>query len=145
MRQPLGITDAVAAIALGTIGIDFPVTTTIDVPSKVVYKGVVAALGAFVPEFSVLPALRQLRDADLLFVGTSPKAASTKSRDDSAKLFGMGQYHFTIAIHVTNCPRFYASTSSSFYVINLFHIVYYGSFRGKCLGNDLGAFIAQAW
>ena len=58
MGQPLGITDVVAAIALGAIDADFPVTTTIDVPSKVVYKGIVAALGTAVPEFSVLPALR---------------------------------------------------------------------------------------
>jgi len=99
-------TATVAAIALGTIGTDFPVTTTIDVPSKVVYKGLMAALGAFKPEFSVLPALHQLRDAHLLFVGTSPKATSTKPRDDSAILLGMGQYHFTITIHITNRPHF---------------------------------------
>ena len=128
MRQPLGVTATVAAIAFGTIGTEFPVTTTIDVPSKVVYKGLMAALGAFKPEFSVLPALRQLRDADLLFVGTSPMATSTKSRDDSAILLGMGQYHFTITIHVTNRPRFNVNISSSFYVINLFHIVHCGKF-----------------
>lgn len=103
----MGVTDTVATIALGTIETDYPVTTTIDVPSKVVYKGLMAVLGAFKPEFSVLPALRQLRDADISLVGTSPKATSTKSRDDSDILLGMSQYHFTITIHVSNSPCFY--------------------------------------
>ena len=58
MRQPLGVTDTVATIALGTIETDFPVTTTIDVPSKVVDVSLMATLGTFEPEFSVLPALR---------------------------------------------------------------------------------------
>jgi hypothetical protein len=128
MRQPLRVTDTVATIALGTIGTDFPVATTIDVPSKIVDKGLMTALGTFTPVLGVLPALRQLRDADISLVGTSPKAASTKSRDDSVKLLGMSQNHFTIAIHVTNRPRIRDNFSSSFYVINLFHIVRYGSF-----------------
>ena len=128
MRQPLGVTATVAAIAFGTIGTEFPVTTTIDVPSKVVYKGLMTTRRTFEPEFGVLPALHQLRDADISLVGTSPKATSTKSRDDSAILLGMGQYHFTITIHVTNRPRFNVNISSSFYVINLFHIVHCGKF-----------------
>ena len=128
MGQPLGIMDVVAAIALGAIDAEFPVTTPIDVSSKVVYKGLLTTLGTFVPEFGVLPALRQLRAADLSLVGTSPKAASTKSRDDSVKLLGMSQNHFTIAIHVTNRPRIRDNFSCSFYVINLFHIVHCGKF-----------------
>lgn len=128
MRQPLRKTATVSAIALRTIEIDFPVTTTIDVPSKVVDESLMATLGALTPVLGALPALRQLRDADISLVGTSPKATSTKSRDDSAKLLGMGQYHFTITIHVTNRPRFNVNISSSFYVINLFHIVHNSSF-----------------
>ena len=128
MRQSLGVTDTVAAIALGTIDTDLPVTTTIDVPSKVVYNGLMATLGTFEPEFGLLPALHQLRDADITLVDTSPKATNAKSRDDLAKLLGISQYHFTIAIHVTNSPCFYASISSSFYVINFFHIVHCGKF-----------------
>jgi hypothetical protein len=127
MGQPLGITDVVAAIALGAIDADFPVTTPIDVSSKVVYKGLLTTLGTFVPEFGVLPALRQLRDADIPLVGTRPKAASAKSRDDSAELLGISQYHFAIAIHVSNRPRFHVNISSSFNVIYLVHIVYYCS------------------
>ena len=122
MRQPLRKTATVTAIAFGTIGTDFPVATTIDVPSKVVDVCLMAALGAFKPEFSVLPALRQLRDADISLVGTSPKATSTKSRDDSAILLGMGQYHFTITIHVTYRPRFHVGSASGFHVIRLFHL-----------------------
>ena len=100
------ITDTVATIALGTIGADFPVTATIDVPSKVVYNGLMATLGTLAPVLAALPALRQLRDADISLVGTSPKATSTKSRDDSDILLGMSQYHFTITIHVSNSPHF---------------------------------------
>ena len=122
----MGITDAVAAIALGAIGRDFPITTPIDVPRKVVDEGLVATLGTTVPELGVLPTLHQLGNADFFVVSTSPKTTSTKSRDDSAKLLGMSQYHFTIAIHVAYRPRFYASISSSHYVINLFHIVFLG-------------------
>ena len=99
-------TATVTAIAFRTIGTDFPVATTIDVPSKVVDVCLMAALGAFKPEFSVLPALRQLRGADISLVGTSPKATSTKSCDDSDILLGMSQYHFTITIHVSNSPHF---------------------------------------
>ena len=128
MRQPLGVTDTVATIALGTIEIDFPVTTTIDVPSKVVDVSLMAALGTLAPVLGVLPALHQLRDDDISLVGTSPKATSTKSRDDSAILLEMGQYHFTITIHVSNLPRFNVNISNSFYVINLFHIVHCGKF-----------------
>ena len=57
MRQPLRKMATVSAIALRTIEIDFPVTTTIDVPSKVVDVSLMATLGTFEPEFSVLPAL----------------------------------------------------------------------------------------
>ena len=121
-------TDTIAAIALGAIDTDFPVTTTIDVPSKVVYKSLMAALGTFALVLSMLPTLHQLRDAYIPLVGTSPKAASAKLCDDSAKVLGIGQYHFTVEIHVTNRPLFYVSISSSFCVFNLFHIVYYGSF-----------------
>ena len=117
MRQALGITDTVAAVALGAIGRNFPVTTTIDVPSKIVYKGLMAALGTLAPVLAALPALRQLRDADIPLVGTRPKAASAKSRDDSAELLGINQYHFAIAIHVANRPRFHVNISSSFNVI----------------------------
>ena len=117
MRQPLGITDAVAAVALGAIGTNFPVTTPIDVPSKIVDKGLMAALETFTLVLAALPALRQLRDADITLVGTRPKAASAKSRDDSAKLLGIRQYHFAIAIHVANRPRFHVNISSSFNVI----------------------------
>ena len=99
-------TATVAAIAFGTIGTDFPVATTIDVPSKEVDVCLMATLETFEPEFSLLPALHQLRDADLSLVGTSPKATSAKSRDDSAILLGMGQYHFTITIHITNSPHY---------------------------------------
>ncbi len=106
MRQPLRKTATVSAIALRTIEIDFPVTTTIDVPSKVVDVSLMATLGTLTPVLGALPALRQLRDADLSLVGTSPKATSTKSRDDSAILLGMGQYYFTITIHITNSPHF---------------------------------------
>ena len=103
----MGVTDTVATIALGTIDADFPVTTTIDMPSKVVDVSLMAALGTLAPILAALPALHQLRDAEISLVGTSPKAASTKSRDDSAILLGMGQYHFTITIHVSNRPCFY--------------------------------------
>lgn len=128
MRQPLRKTATVAAIAFGTIGTDFPVATTIDVPSKVVDVSLMAALGTLAPVLGALPALHQLRDADISLVGTSPKATSTKSRDDSAILLGMGQYHFMITIHVTNRPRFNVNISSSFYIFNLFHIVHCGKF-----------------
>ena len=57
MLEPLGITDAVAAIALGTIDYNLPIASTIDVSSKVVDESLVAALGTFVPVLDVLPAL----------------------------------------------------------------------------------------
>lgn len=112
MRQPLGVTDTVATIALGTIETDYPVTTTIDVSSKVVYNGLMATIGALVSEFVVLPTLHQLRDADFSLVGTSPEATSNKFCDDSAKLLGMSQDRFPVLIHVTNRLRLHVGSAS---------------------------------